>query len=442
NSPTTLLYESGFLPFKPGSNSRTITGLNVPLPFQTVTFTIEFRGLKTNESAGLLFYSPPTVGASFNELWVKNETGIWFPIIYSTSDFTRRANAALQFVARSEAVLDLQQTNGSASVSLLSSNRSVRLAQTFTPKVSGRLDHVDLDIAWAGAPVEVSIRDTSAGRPGTNVLGRYLLQSSSPGPETVLFYEQFVYLKSGQSYAIVLDTAQPAASSPQSPYKVSAGGGDPYPGGLLWAQTKPAGAWQPAVIQGGSTNVDAAFSLWIVPASPPVRILTPAVSEVIPFGTHLKIAADVNLPPGSTFYRARFFVGDEELEQLTSGPFEVSWKAANTGPQKIKVLVEDTFRRPFRAESRTITVLPAVPVIDRSAQINRLGGGSISVDFNSVSNEPVKIEYSDDFKTWKPAAPSQNGTGGPLSYLDDGPPKTATHPKESQQRFYRLIFGP
>ena len=40
--PTTVHYESDWLPIRPGSNTQHISGLNVQLPQYTETFTVEF----------------------------------------------------------------------------------------------------------------------------------------------------------------------------------------------------------------------------------------------------------------------------------------------------------------------------------------------------------------------------------------------------------------
>lgn len=101
NEPTKVLFESGFFPINPGYNSRSITVPGVLLP-EVVTFTIEFRGLASTEKAGLLLYSPPSVGQSWNELWRRNDEGNWQPIIYSRTDPTLKANTALRLTAREE----------------------------------------------------------------------------------------------------------------------------------------------------------------------------------------------------------------------------------------------------------------------------------------------------------------------------------------------------
>jgi hypothetical protein len=101
NEPTTVLFESGYFPINPGYNSRSIAVPGVLLP-EVVTFTIEFRGLASTEKAGLLLYSPPTVGRSWNEFWRRSEEGNWQPIIYSRTDPTLKANAALRLTAREE----------------------------------------------------------------------------------------------------------------------------------------------------------------------------------------------------------------------------------------------------------------------------------------------------------------------------------------------------
>jgi hypothetical protein len=101
NEPTQALFESGLFPINPGYNSRTISVPNILVP-DVVTFTIEFRGLASSESAGLLLYSPPRVGRSWNEFWRRSEEGQWQPIIYSRTDPTLKANAALRLKARDE----------------------------------------------------------------------------------------------------------------------------------------------------------------------------------------------------------------------------------------------------------------------------------------------------------------------------------------------------
>src|SRR5688500_12121964 len=97
-SPTTLLYESGLFGINPGYNTRVLPGFNTVVP-DIITVTFEFRGLAENEKAGVLLYDPPTVGKSYNEFWRKSEAGIWQPIIYSSTDPTLKAKAAIQIKA-------------------------------------------------------------------------------------------------------------------------------------------------------------------------------------------------------------------------------------------------------------------------------------------------------------------------------------------------------
>lgn len=97
--PTTVLYESGYFPINPGYSSKHLSVPNVLLPDE-VTFTIEFGGIAETETAGLLLYSPPSVGRSFNEFWRRNDEGFWQPIIYSKTDLSLKANAAVRLTAK------------------------------------------------------------------------------------------------------------------------------------------------------------------------------------------------------------------------------------------------------------------------------------------------------------------------------------------------------
>jgi hypothetical protein len=98
NEPTTVLYESDFFGINPGYNSAILPGLYTLLP-NVVTFTVEFRGLAENENAGLLLYGPPTVGRSYNEFWRRNEAERWEAVIYSRTDPSLKAKAAIRLKA-------------------------------------------------------------------------------------------------------------------------------------------------------------------------------------------------------------------------------------------------------------------------------------------------------------------------------------------------------
>src|SRR4051812_36523714 len=204
NQPSMILYESDFIPIQLGQNgynSVAITNLQVELPRNTVTFTIEFQGIKSNEVAGLLLYSPPTIGFSFNEFWARRGIGDWAPIRFSLTDLSLKANAAVRLIALPGPVPDQQQTNSDTAISMRGPLTRIRLAQVFTPENSGRLDRVSLRMAWTGAPLRVRILDTSTNPdpitsviPGTNILGTTVLAQSSNSVQQASFYDQGVYL--------------------------------------------------------------------------------------------------------------------------------------------------------------------------------------------------------------------------------------------------------
>lgn len=74
--PGTLLYDSGLFPVNLGYNSKGFIGMTVNVP-DSFTWTIQFYGLRgvPGDQGGLLYYSPPTVGASYDDFWIKTETG-------------------------------------------------------------------------------------------------------------------------------------------------------------------------------------------------------------------------------------------------------------------------------------------------------------------------------------------------------------------------------
>jgi hypothetical protein len=437
-APTKLLYESGYMPMIPGYNARSISNLNVKLPFDTLTFTVEFKGLKTNEIGSLVLCSPPAIGSSFNEFWHRNARGGWDPFLYSTTDFSLKANAGLKLIARNDPVSAGSQTNSATSLAMRGIKNQLRLAQTFVPTVSGRLENVGLTLDWEGAPVQVSILDTAGdGSPGTNVLGSLQIDSTNAGAILAAFYDKEMYLSAGTNYAIEVRTDNPETE--QSQYLLHCSSNDSYPAGKLWSRKEPIGPWQPAGLRTGETNVDAAFSISIVPAAPVVYISSPKAGDVIPFGSDIRFRAELHLPTISKLYRIRFFDNDQELDQLISPPhrdppYEITWKATNSGPHRLKVRAEDTFGRPFRSQEHLVIVSPTPKSVERTIAIERNLDGIVTLRFDTFANEHIRVESSEDCVQWNPAAGEIIGTGAEISVEDA--------PKDHNQRFYRVRFTP
>jgi hypothetical protein len=438
-TPTKVLYESGFMPMLPGYNARSISNLNVKLPLDTLTFTIEFQGLKTNEIASLVLSSPPSVGSSFNELWRRNGRGGWDPFLYSITDFSLKANVGLKLVARSDGEPAASQNKNTTSIAMRAPKAALRLAQTFVPTVSGRLDQVALTLDWQGAPVQVSILDTSVdGSPGTNALATLQVETAEAGQIVAGFYEKELYLTAGTNYAIQVTTDNPETEQPN--YLLHSSSDDSYSAGKLWSRKEPAGPWQPAALPTGETNIDAAFRVSIVPSAPVVYISSPKAGDVIPFGSAVPFRAEVNLPKISKLYRVRFFDNDQELDQLVNPPHrdpphEIAWKPTQSGPHKLKVRVEDTFGRPFRSQEHLVTVSPAPPKpVERAIAIERKPEGLVKLRFATVLNEHFHVESSPDCLQWTPAGEELTGTGVEVTIEDE--------PKDLNQRFYRVLFRP
>jgi len=77
-APGTLLYDSGPFSLTKGYNTVNDTGLNVQVPSTgSFTWTVLFGGIGSFESAGLLFYNPPTIGSSADDYWQKDASGNW-----------------------------------------------------------------------------------------------------------------------------------------------------------------------------------------------------------------------------------------------------------------------------------------------------------------------------------------------------------------------------
>ncbi len=89
---------------------------------------------------------------------------------------------------------------------------------------------------------------------------------------------------------------------------------------------------------------------------------------------------------------------------------------------------------------------PVVPVgtvqsILRSPPVV-LTDGSLLIDFATAAGRTYFIQYSADMATWTTVVPSLTGTGSTRQWIDNGPPKTESHPSTAGARFYRIIETP
>lgn len=73
--PGTVLFDSGDFSISPSYQTKTFGGLNITVPTD-MTWTVQFSGLTgtAEDRAGLVLRSKPSVGSSYDDFWVKQNT--------------------------------------------------------------------------------------------------------------------------------------------------------------------------------------------------------------------------------------------------------------------------------------------------------------------------------------------------------------------------------
>ncbi len=365
--PTTLLFESDWMPIVEGYNTHMIDGLNIQLPLHTVTVTAEFSGIGEDEAAGLLFYDPPVVGYSFNEIWLRGATGLWVPVLYSTSDPMKRASVGMRLIAEPDLVLDQYNRYSESQRAMRHGTNRVRFAQTFSPEVSGRLSHVTLSMQFSNQPVRIRILDTVGQVPGPNVLGTINMLQGTGAPHVNYFIDQAIYLKAGSLYAIELSTAAENGPIPSHFLPVSRNN---YSRGHLWSRNEDGGTWRPVDDNSGqATYLDAKFETYMIAAEPSAQLISPKPRATFDLNEPIFLEARHRPAEIGSIARVRFLNGTNEIASLTNAPYTVVWTNAPPGEHRLRAIAEDTFRRPFRSEAVDVIVRPAgSPPNDNFAQ--------------------------------------------------------------------------
>ncbi len=68
-----------------------------------------------------------------------------------------------------------------------------------------------------------------------------------------------------------------------------------------------------------------------------------------------------------------------------------------------------------------------------------LPNGDLLIEFDSQIDQVFTVQYSNDGQTWANVVPDVVAGGTRLQWIDNGPPKTSSHPREEKRRLYRVI---
>jgi hypothetical protein len=423
-APTRLLYESDSLPVVNGYSTRTISGLSVELPRDSVTFTVEFQGLKANEEAGLLLYSPPTIGFSFNEFWRRSVAGAWQPILYSTTDLSKKANAVLRLTAIPAPAVDQEQADASSLLPLRDPRRRRRIAQTFTPAISGRLDTVSVWMTAMNGPVTVRILDAPNGVPGTDVLGSFVLPAGTNGEQVVDFYNEGIYLNAGEPCAIEFSTD--AGVTDERAYFLECTH-ESYADGQLWVRDEDGGNWTAAALPNDKGLLNARYRTKMVPGGPFVRLSAPLASERFVAGQDITLKSFVSLPPGKTLARVKYYVDDQQVGDQAAPPYDCSWPAPAMGLHVVKAFAQDVSQEVYRSDPVMIAIYATNPpanddFVTRQVLTGAYARGSAATE-NAISEsgEPILATNAALATVWwswtatnsEPVTMSVQNSGGP-----------------------------
>jgi hypothetical protein len=75
----------------------------------------------------------------------------------------------------------------------------------------------------------------------------------------------------------------------------------------------------------------------------------------------------------------------------------------------------------------------------QSVNFIRLFNGDLMIEWDTVVGQTYAVEYSADLQNWIRVTPLINANSARTQWIDNGSPKTMSHPSTSGSRFYRVI---
>ena len=62
--------------------------------------------------------------------------------------------------------------------------------------------------------------------------------------------------------------------------------------------------------------------------------------------------------------------------------------------------------------------------------------------FNADLGQVYYVQYSGDLNSWTTVTSPIIGVGSQVQWVDDGPPKSESHPQNQPARYYRILRSP
>ena len=277
--------------------------------------------------------------------------------------------------------------------------RGVAVAQTFTPSISGQLDHIALAAyAWNAIPAErpstFTLLDVSNSKPSTNVLGRVSLPHISTN-FVVSFASQNIYLTAGIQYALAINNDAPT-NDPEGYYFLSSAT-DVYPPGSLW-QTDASGAWSKIPDQ------DLLFATYMIEGIPHVRLTTPNVTDHLRLNQAFTIAAQPSPDVAPPFY-ITFFAEGIPIGSVTNPPYALAWTPSNLGPVDLSASLQDGLGNTYVSTIRRVPVVNPGPANDDFATRTVLTGEYSIYQFSNVNAtteaaDPALVPVGSQHTVW------------------------------------------
>jgi len=123
--------------------------------------------------------------------------------------------------------------------------------------------------------------------------------------------------------------------------------------------------------------------------------------------------------------------------------------AASTGEIIMTIEFLDPLRRATLSPGYLVEILPE-PAARPPAQntgfaargpFPQPNGGKL-IEWNAEFGRRYAVQYSDDMTSWHQVEPTVTAPANRVQWVDDGPPKTASHPGTVAQRYYRIVELP
>lgn len=139
------------------------------------------------------------------------------------------------------------------------------------------------------------------------------------------------------------------------------------------------------------------------------------------------------------FTKVELYKGTNLVATAQAAPFTLTWTNIPLGNHEVMSRATDAMGCRYVSAPFVIEAVERNDTLTLSVTLDANGP---ALEFATENGARYNIQYSADMRDWKTDSTTLESVTGTVRWLDEGPPKTESAPRDTPVRFYRVVRQP